>query len=928
MNVKRKRGQGAGGRGRAAPQSKKKKIDNFCVHTNSPEFVGRVTRSRSRKAESSRLQNDRGPTVSGKTSEGTTVGDSLKLLSCPKLNKPSKSLLNNGGTDWRSSRKQGAPATGTSTACEKSHAGHRPQSHPESGSDDEPACSFDYAADSVGEDESLGFPWERAGVASRKKGALGEVNDAGRNPSFHRLTKQDAVKKGCETEEMAASGGTGRAKRSAECGVIHRLEASPTKVMPRVPSGKGREKEASKPGSFPTGGTASTGHGKNGLKSRCSEQKEDEASGKSTIKNKPTSKSVISKPRSPGKKYGGVLPVRSVTLKPKSSGKRSGVQSLGMFFPSLNDKSAGVGSGKTKNLTLTLPKQGDKGKKKHSGGTSTGKLTSSSSQTLVQSVVPSATVVGESGVNLLVLDSAVYALDGLKPGCGVATQRANAMSILTIVSDRKSRNVLQAANLVKNGIMRGFASVLGSGDPVLALSCAYTISALAQPSADLSLFASKEVMVVVKFLLRQDLDCVSADGDLVSLVKSDSQASVNSERVVDGPTKDLLKVMTGGALSSSIPEEEIGNPCSVALAALCMAIDGNVESPMMDGLKESMVANGVADVLCDRMVECWNLCPLEPDSALIEGSVADVSRALWKVEYCMDILTCMTNSTGPCQQHLIKKRILGCNDSIQPMLFPSFVASRFSAIRSKFPELVSNGQFNSLQGILGLLMNLGHGDLETAEMLCSHGVVEGCGELLALCCSSEGPIEKQVDASKSDMQDVVDLTGAPSSANIWSNSDFAKFKSVVVKSGSSLVSILGLLINLCEKSEKNSKTLISMALPSSMRSRYPMNGGVLELLSLIIRAVDARAAYSALEREKLDSADLTRICAAVLLGYLIENKGGLQKSVAKCFPKGNLESIVDSIQLLLRWSEGKSSPVVGCDRGALQRIVRKFSTQV
>lgn len=300
---------------------------------------------------------------------------------------------------------------------------------------------------------------------------------------------------------------------------------------------------------------------------------------------------------------------------------------------------------------------------------------------------------------------------------------------------------------------------------------------------------------------------------------------------------------------------------------------------------------------------------------------------MWKVQTCLDLLCCMTNASDSSQKHILQKLVGAASDEDR-VLFPAYVASQFSDLRPQFPLLASAREhgIQSLQGLLGLLMNLGHESGGCIELLIEQGVVEACVDLMVFCCGG-GP--KEVPEECQPVQ-ITDRNSSKPISDCWLND----IRDRIVANASSMECMLGLLINVCEGSSLNSQKLISIEFPNRAALNQHINGGVLELLSCMLLALgvwrnSAEPRAVTMEdldrRDKLKAGDLVKMCTGVLLGYLIEDNVYLQKSVAGYLFKKNLQPIVKQVKLMLRCCTSSSSPVTSCDQARLERMIQKLA---
>lgn len=120
----------------------------------------------------------------------------------------------------------------------------------------------------------------------------------------------------------------------------------------------------------------------------------------------------------------------------------------------------------------------------------------------------------------------------------LTAQQLRVMSLLQIVLSNPGGAKLQASSLVKNGVISGFASVLGKGDKCFAVIYAYVILAWVKGNIDIPSFAGKEIMETVKLLLIKDQNCASEVGGI-----SELSNQILLEAIESTTSRDLLEVI-------------------------------------------------------------------------------------------------------------------------------------------------------------------------------------------------------------------------------------------------------------------------------------------------------------------------------------------------------------------------------------------------
>lgn len=311
-------------------------------------------------------------------------------------------------------------------------------------------------------------------------------------------------------------------------------------------------------------------------------------------------------------------------------------------------------------------------------------------------------------------------------------------------------------------------------------------------------------------------------------------------------------------------------------------------------------------------------------------SAADFSsmqRSMWKVQSCLDLLCCVTNASDLSQKHILHKLVEPLNKE-DKVLFPAYVASQFCCLRPQFPVLASAREhgIQSLKGLLGLLMNLGHSSGDCIEVLVNQGVIEACAELVVFCCGGES---KSIPEECQLAQITDKNCGKPISDDRLND-----IRDRIVQNASSMECMLGLLINVCERRLLNRQKLISMEFPNRAALKPYVDGGILELLSCMLLAlgvwrssVEPRAVTmeDLDRRDQVKAGDLVKMCTGVLIGYLVEDDVSLQKAVAGYLYKKSLQPVVKQLKLMLKCCSSSLSPVTSCDQAAIERMIKKLS---
>lgn len=292
----------------------------------------------------------------------------------------------------------------------------------------------------------------------------------------------------------------------------------------------------------------------------------------------------------------------------------------------------------------------------------------------------------------------------------------------------------------------------------------------------------------------------------------------------------------------------------------------------------------------------------------------DVERKMWKVQLCLDLLACLTNSSGPCQKQAISKQVAsGSEGHLIPL--PLFVAHQLVSLRPFFQDIdfVNEHDVGSMQGILAFLMNLAHDSGDCGKLLGDHGVIEACADLAVVCCG--------------------DLTGDVFAKGLESNSvdKSQMIQKRVLITAPALECALGLLINVCRNSNENQSKLVRFKLAGSHCRSSQGKGDILGVLSKVLLALnpDPLVEPSQLFLDgdaacNRGSGELVSMCIAILLGYLIENDLKLQDLVADLLWPAGLQLAVDKINLMVDCCSSQSSPVRCCDTSALMRILGRL----